>query len=181
MEELYFIVDVEVDGPNIGYNSMLCIGSALLHPKELEVVDTFEINLEPRQEGISDPKTMDWWKQHPVAFAAISKDRVPIKEGMEAFAKWVRSHDGERVFCAQPLSFDYPWIRWYFNLAEIDIPFVWAGLDIATVAAIKLKKNFSRCDKRQFPKELINLESVSHTGASDAVVYAQFLAKLLKM
>ncbi len=71
--EIYVSTDIEADEPIPGPNSMLSIGSAAFE-FDGTVLATFSANPEPLPGASSDPVTMEWWAQHPDAWAAVRSD-----------------------------------------------------------------------------------------------------------
>src|SRR5207302_4214146 len=69
MSEVYVSTDVETDGPIPGPHSMLSFASAA-YRADKTMVSTFPANLKTLQGAAPSPVTMDWWQQHPDAWAA---------------------------------------------------------------------------------------------------------------
>ena len=68
-QEIYVSTDVETDGPIPGVNSMLSFGSAA-YRADKTLVATFTANLDLLPGATPDPRTMDWWRSQPAAWAA---------------------------------------------------------------------------------------------------------------
>lgn len=85
------MVDLETLGTSPGAQ-ILSIGLCAFHLTE-GIKETVEIVVDdPR--GRIDRPTVEWWlKQEPAAQQVISETfRVPIKQGLEQFAQFVRTH-----------------------------------------------------------------------------------------
>ena len=68
MELIYCFLDIEVDGPTPGENSMLSLGLAAFDEDEREV-GVFETNLETLEDARGAEDVMRWWRTHPEAWA----------------------------------------------------------------------------------------------------------------
>jgi hypothetical protein len=76
-------------------NSMLSLGSVAFDAGGAEI-DALQINLEPLPEATPDPRTMDWWKGQPEAWAAARVDQEPPEQAMVRYAGWVDDLPGRR-------------------------------------------------------------------------------------
>ncbi|MDP8995571.1 MAG: 3'-5' exoribonuclease [Pseudomonadota bacterium] len=110
----YFVTDIEADGPEPARNSMLSFGTVACSI-ERGIIDQFYAVLKPRNDRISHPEVMTWWKTQPEAYAEATRESRDAEEVTHEFAAWVESFDGNRVFAAAPLSFDGAWIDEYFR------------------------------------------------------------------
>src|SRR5438270_6584689 len=86
MTEIYISTDVETDGPIPGPHSMLSFASAAYTPDKT-LVGTFSANLELLPGAAGHPKTIEWWRTQPEAWAACRKD---LREPAAAMADYVR-------------------------------------------------------------------------------------------
>ena len=78
MLEIYVSTDVETDGPMVGKNSMLSLGSAA-YTADKQLLGTFSANLDALPGATPDPKTMDWWTTQPAAWAASLSCGPPVR------------------------------------------------------------------------------------------------------
>jgi hypothetical protein len=133
LRDMYFSVDIETDGPLVGINSMLSLGSTALDDDGKEI-STFSMNLKELDGAVQDEDTMRWWSGRPKALAAARKDPRSPKEVMHAFVVWVKGisepRNSKPILLAYPTVFDYGFIRWYlirftgsdiFDLNSIDL------------------------------------------------------------
>src|SRR5947207_15157630 len=72
--EIYVSTDVEADGPIPGPNSMLSFGSAA-YTADKKLLDTFSANLKTLPGATADPKTAEWWRSQPEAWAECQRDQ----------------------------------------------------------------------------------------------------------
>src|SRR5687767_12075821 len=103
MAEIYVSTDVEADGPIPGPNSMLSFASAAFSADK-KLVATFAVNLEMLPGAKGDPKTMEWWKTQPEAWAACRKDTRDPAEVMPEYVRWLKSLPGRPVFVGYPAA-----------------------------------------------------------------------------
>ncbi|MEO0357809.1 MAG: DNA polymerase III subunit epsilon [Pseudomonadota bacterium] len=111
---LYFVTDVEIDGPNVGLNSMLSFASVCVDAQG-QVRGDFETVLQPLPDRTADPDTMAWWATHPLAWAAATQNAMDPGAEMNRFADWVDSFDQRCVFASRPLLLDGMWIDAYLR------------------------------------------------------------------
>lgn len=74
LEAIYFVTDIEADGPDPSRNSMISFGSVALHERN-GIVGRFSVNLAPRSDRAPDARTTKWWATQPEAFAAAIGDQ----------------------------------------------------------------------------------------------------------
>src|SRR6266480_7533655 len=86
--EIYVSADVETDGPIPGPHSMLSFASAA-YLADKTLVGTFEANLTLLSGAKGDPKTMEWWRGQPEAWAACRCNLRAPAEVMPEYAAWL--------------------------------------------------------------------------------------------
>lgn len=182
--QLYIIVDIELNGQIPGEHSMLSIGAVASTPDE--EVGSFYKKLLPLDDLSADTETMDWWKTQPEAWREVNTDAEPASAVIEAFREWVKSFDKSPVFVASPLVLDYPFIQWYLHrfggeqLFE-DFKPVQRTLDLASFAAGKLYIPLARARRMQLPPEITKgMPEHSHKAIDDARGYGVILRNVLK-
>lgn len=155
----YCFLDVEVDGPTPGANSMLGFGLAAFDEDEREL-DVFEINLETLECASGAGDSMRWWATQPEAWAHVRRDTVPPAEGTERCLHWLERFGPDVALAAHPLLFDGLWLDWYFRKFcaaavfsgpfRIRCPFVGAGIDVPSYvqAALNMEYFKARPDYR---------------------------------
>src|SRR5580658_1437097 len=91
MSEIYVSVDVEVDGPIPGQNSMLSLGAAAFVAPSTDPIAVFSVNFDTLEGAEQDPETMAWWRkeeQHH-AWEAAHKDPQKVGIAIEQLIAWV--------------------------------------------------------------------------------------------
>ena len=150
--EVYVSTDIETDGPIPGANSMLSLGSVAFDHAGVEI-GALQVNLEPFPEARADPRTMDWWKRQPEAWAAATANQRPPDQAMQSYAKWVEALPGRPVFVAYPLLFDMMFVYWYLIRFAGRSPFSHSGIDIKTMAYIGMGGDaYREATKRNMPR-----------------------------
>src|SRR5215211_1719551 len=104
MAEIYVSTDVEADGPIPGPHSMLSFASAAFRPDKT-LVGTFSANLATLPEATPDPKTMEWWRTQPEAWAACRADLRDPAVAMPEYVAWLKGLPGKPVFVAYPAAY----------------------------------------------------------------------------
>src|SRR5215813_10142817 len=94
--EIYVSTDIEADGPIPGPHSMLSFGSAAYLPDKT-LFSTFTQNLETLPEAVAHPKTGEWWKTQPEAWAACRENLVEPSRAMHEYVEWIRGLPGKPV------------------------------------------------------------------------------------
>jgi hypothetical protein len=85
MPEIYVSTDIEADGPIPGPHSMLSFASAAYLPDK-KLHGSYSANLVTLPGAAGDPRTMDWWKTKPEAWAAC---RANAREPAEVMPEYV--------------------------------------------------------------------------------------------
>jgi len=120
MSITFFSVDVETTSTNPFKGQLLSVGIVPINGDTLEVYDGIHIPVEYDPDGYIDGSTYDWWRQQgDEAFQAAwdIENRLSKTAAAAAASNFVnRFSDNlkERVFCANPVSFDYPWLQKLF-------------------------------------------------------------------
>jgi hypothetical protein len=150
--EVYISTDIETDGPIPGANSMLSLGSVAFDATGKEIA-SFEINFETLAGAAPDPKTAEWWKTQPEAWAAARTNPVEPKAAMGRYLQWVEGLPGEPVFVAYPLLFDMMFVYWYLIRFCGRSPFSYSGIDIKTMAYAAMgSTSYRGATKKNMPK-----------------------------
>jgi hypothetical protein len=168
MAEVYVSTDVETDGPIPGPYSMLSFASAA-YRADKTLVDSFAANLETLPGATSDPGTMNWWKQHPEAWAAARAHPEEPAVVMPRYVEWVTRLSGRPVFVAYPAGFDFLFFYWYLIRFTGDSPFSFSALDVKTYAMALLKTEYRDAVKRNMPRRWFDPSlRHDHTALADA-------------
>lgn len=167
MTEIYVSTDVEADGPIPGPNSMLSFASAAFK-SDKTLVATFEANLELLPEASGDPKTMEWWRTQPDAWAACRANTRPPAIVMPEYVAWLKQLRGKPVFVGYPAAFDFLFVYWYLMRFAGESPFSHSALDIKTYAMALMKTDYRDSVKRRMPKRWFDDIPHTHVALDDA-------------
>lgn len=182
--QIYIIVDIELNGKIAGKHSILSIGAVASTMDE--EVGSFYRKLQPLEGLSADPETMEWWKAQPEAWDEVNTDAEPAASVIEAFRVWVKSFGKSPVFVASPLILDYPFIKWYLDRFACEQLFedfepVQRTLDLASFTAGKLNVPLAKSRRMQLPPEITQgMPEHSHKAIDDARGYGVILRNVLK-
>lgn len=115
--KVYVMPDIERNGKSFKESSILSM-SVIAVDKNGRLVTEFNAVLEERPDCPGDESTHLWWLQFPEQYAKAMLDPRPIREVMRDFADWVGSLEkhGKVIWCAGPVSADWPWLKLYVDL-----------------------------------------------------------------
>ena len=182
--QIYIIVDIELNGQMPGEHSILSIGAVASTMSE--EVGSFYKKLQPLEALSADAETLAWWKTQPEAWQEVNTDAEPAAMVIAAFREWVKSFGKSPVFVASPLILDYPFIKWYLHKFGGDQLFedfepVQRTLDLASFTAGKLNIPLAKARRMQLPSETIKgMPGHSHKAIDDARGYGVILRNVLK-
>jgi hypothetical protein len=167
MPEVYVSTDIEADGPIPGPNSMLSFASAaFLADKTL--VGTFAANLTTLPDAQGDPKTMDWWRGQPEAWAACRTNTRDPAVVMPEYVAWLKALPGKPVFVGYPAAYDFLFVYWYLIRFAGESPFSHSALDIKSYAMAVLGTDYRESVKRNMPKAWFDDLPHTHVALDDA-------------
>src|SRR5262249_42675268 len=130
---------------------------------------SFAVNLETLSEANPDPRTMEWWRTQPEAWAACRQDLRAPAAAMADYDRWLQSLGGRPVFVAYPLLFDMMFIYWYQIRFVDKSPFGHSGIDIKTLAYAALgMRGYRDATKRNMPADWFGKTPHSHVALDDA-------------
>ena len=178
MSEIYVSTDVETDGPIPGIHSMLSFGSAA-YRADKTLVDTYTANLELLPEATPCPRTMEWWKSQPQAWAACRVDPQSPEQVMPQYVSWLKKLPGKPVFVGYPVAFDFMFVYWYLIRFAGESPFSHSALDIKTYAMAVLGKDYRDSVKRNFPKSWFDPLPHTHCALDDAIEQGALFCNML--
>lgn len=177
-EEIYVSTDVEADGPIPGPHSMLSFGSAA-YRADKTLVDTFSRNLETLPGASAHPKTAEWWKTQPAAWAACRKDARAPDEAMREYAAWLRALPGKPVFVGYPAAYDFMFVYWYLIKYVGESPFSHSALDIKTFAMSLLGTGYRESTKKHMPRRWFDAAPHTHIALDDAIEQGALFCNML--
>ena len=181
--EIYFVTDIETDGPIPGPHSMLSFASAA-YSNAGELLYTFSVNLETLEGAKGHPHTMKFWASEPDAWHACRQDLVTPNLAMKDFVKWVRNACGKTsspVFVGYPAGFDFTFIFWYLIRFTGESPFSWSALDMKTMAMMLTGLPYKQAIKPKLPAEWLP-ENLPHThiALDDALEQGEIFCAMLR-
>ncbi len=177
MSELtYCVVDVELDGPTPGENSMLSLACSACGEDGAEI-DTFERNLEPLPGAAPTPEIAAWWQSQAEAWQHITADPKAPELVVSDFVDWLAELPGACVLAAHPLLLDGAWIDWYLRrFADLRVfegpfpgssPFAGAGIDIPSFVQAALGLPYFETQP-DYPPEFLGGIAHTHKPLDDA-------------
>jgi hypothetical protein len=178
MAEAYVSTDVETDGPIPGPHSMLSFASAA-YRADKKLIGTFAANLETLPGAKADPGTMNWWNQHPEAWAATRTDLQEPEQAMRRYVSWLKTLPGKPVFVGYPAGFDFLFVYWYLIRFTGESPFSFSALDIKSYAMALLKTEYRESVKRNMPRRWFGSGAHRHVALDDALEQGELFCHML--
>ena len=180
--EIYFITDIETDGPIPAEHSMLSFACIAMNEAG-EFLGEFSINLDTLPNAVVHPKTKLFWQSEPEAWAACRVDTVAPEVAMNDFVKWVHTvvkNHSAPVFVGYPAGFDFTFVFWYLQKFTGGSPFSWSALDMKTFAMALTGLPLKQAIKPRLPSEWLP-ENLPHThiAIDDAREQAQIFRAML--
>lgn len=182
--EIYFVTDIETDGPIPGPHSMLSFAS-VAYDAEGTLLDTFSVNLDFLENATAHPFTKKFWASEPEAWAACRTETVAPELAMKSFAAWIKGickNDSSPVFVGYPAGFDFTFIFWYLMKFNGESPFSWSALDMKTFAMAISGLPYKQSIKPRLPKEWLPEELPhTHIALDDAMEQGHIFCQMLKV
>jgi len=186
--EIYISIDIEADGPIPGPYSMLQFGAAAFQlgaEDPRTPIGTFKANLDLLPDAHQDPGTMEWWAKQGDAYANTRVDTQPVNLAMKQWVAWVRSLPGKPVIIGYPVTYDFLWLYWYtvnYGLEPGErCPFGFQGLDLKTMAWVRLGVDYRNASKRNMPQRWFQgAPKHTHDGLDDAIGQGILFVNILK-
>lgn len=183
-----FSVDVETTSTNPFTGQLLSVGAVAVDYDTLEVNldDAFYARVEYDPDGLIDPATYEWWTSTNVSTPVFEEawtaeprySSVATAAALSVWACKFSDNVHERVFAANPASFDYAWIlKLYSSTDVVQIPFSHRTMCMRNIA-FGLEKETewgqSRGSRMHQPTD-------PHNALSDATAQAYDLVDLLRV
>jgi DNA polymerase III epsilon subunit-like protein len=189
---VYFSVDVETSGLLPSNGELLTVGAVAVTASG-HIIDQFYVRIDRKvmlheswyNENLPpQSETQEWWRSQDAfvkaeAYGGVKLERHPISTAAHMFRNWVISVGGDdaknRIFVANPVSFDKMWISAMFMATQMNDPFHYRTLCLRSMAFGKDKDvtDFHSNDLRS------NRPTHPHHALSDAYAQAQDLLELL--
>lgn len=187
-DPVFFVTDIETDGPDPGIHSMVSLASIACDAGGRRL-GHIALNLHPIADHAADEGTMAWWRTEPAAWGATLVERASPEVAMGRFAAWVRGFGGSPVFVGYPLIFDGSWVDWYLRrflrMRLLRAPrseawlFAGGGLDLASFAMGRTGLSYADCTAKHYPEAWFGGHPHSHVALDDAEGYASLLRHIL--
>jgi len=178
--ELYVSTDIETNGPIVGKNAMLSIGSAVF-TADKQLLATFSANLEIPPDSEPDRHTMAWWATQPRAWATCRVNPEAPETAITRYAACLKALPGKPVFVAYPAAFDFPFVLWYLNHYAGENPFGYSVIDIKTYAMAILRKPYHQCGRASMPADWLGPSPHTHIALDDAIEQGLLFCNMLKL
>jgi hypothetical protein len=146
---------------------MLSFASAAYSPNK-SLIGTFEANLTLLPDAKPDPRTMEWWRGQPDAWAACRTNPREPAEVMPEYAAWLKWLPCKPVFVGYPAAFDFLFVYWYLIRFAGESPFSHSALDIKSYAMALLGTEYRESVKRNMPARWFDPLSHTHVALDDA-------------
>jgi hypothetical protein len=183
---LYISLDVEASGPVPGMFSLLAIGACAVvdDGSEARLIEgaenEFKVLLKPLPEAGSDPEALKY-AGGLVPEELVTTGVVP-RDAFLALNEWVErvrtSVGASRAhFLAHAASFDWMYLRWYYELLGIVCPFGFAGVDIKAYAMGALGVGWEETSKDALGRRA-GLEPVDPLRLHDPLYDAHYQARM---
>jgi hypothetical protein len=178
--EVWFSLDVEVDGPDTALNSLLSV--ALVEyiydadSKRYTEGQVFTVDMKPSAGRVVNAKTLAWWhsdKGNPTEYKRLQQATTTQQQGATQVETWIKSRVGNHqkpVLIAFPTMFDGEWLDQLFvqQLGRHG-PMCFQSYDIRTYASACLKVPLSTCGKQQALLSFMDPAAIhTHRAVDDA-------------
>jgi hypothetical protein len=186
MPTLYISLDVEASGPVPGLFSLLAIGACGVvdDGSEARVLDgadyEFKALIKPLPDAGVDPEALKF-AGGLVPEELVTTGREP-REALLSLNEWlerVRSSVGASRghFLAHAASFDWMYMRWYYEKFGVHCPFGFAGVDIKAFAMGAMGISWEETSKDMLGRR-VGLEAVDPLRLHDPLYDAHYQARL---
>lgn len=165
---MWFVVDVESDGPIPNKYSMVSFGV-------VAVTNALDQTFFGKTRPISDE-----WVPEALAVSGITREEHLTfddpKEVMQKFGNWLETNnrDGRPLFVSDNLAYDWQWINYYFHYYVGKNPFGYSGRRIGDLYCGLVKDSRARWKHLRRTKH-------SHHPVDDAMGNAEALIAMQKM
>lgn len=194
--DIYVCVDIETDGPVPGKNNMLSLAAAAYRLNKnpdgtlyKTLVSSFTVNLRDVPGCVPDDLTIrEFWGKNLEAWAVAMRNRVEPRVGLQDFVNWCDclhgQLNGEIIFAAYPLAFDYMWVTHYLRMYDIDSPFGFRSLDIKSLAmgfrvATGTGSGFTGWSRDDLPCAFFDDLPHTHIALDDAIEQGALLCNII--
>lgn len=183
--QIFIVVDIEADGPAVGFHSMLSLAAVATTAKQ--EVSQFYRKLIVLPDAPPDPTTTEWWNENPEAYTEATSDPHPPEQVMTEFYNWITDLGREAIFVSNPVSLDYTFVSWYLFRFAPGNPFKneknsIRALDLKSYVAGKYGLPFEKAKRMYWSEDVTKgMPEHTHNALDDAKGYAIVLRNLIAM
>ena len=180
-DQFFFSVDVETTSTSPFDGELLSIGIVPVNSATLEILDGKHWALEYDPTNV-DPQTKQWWsEQSDEAYeAAWLGERQYIVDAAEEIFDFVTSFTDayhNRIFAANPVSFDHPWVVKLFTNAGVENPFSYRTL---CMRSMQYGMTGGIWGQSRWKDDFFHVSKIPHHALWDATSQAQDLISMLE-
>lgn len=164
INEVYFSVDCEFDGPIPPTHSMLSFGSVAFTLQD-GIIGEKEYNLKTLPGATMHTDNKKFWDRNPKAYEATLVNPWEPFDAMKDYAAHIEEMTKKKhkpILIEYPGGCDYSWVHWYFHRHIGYCPFGHSSHNMKSYAAAMLKCAFRDSAKGQYPKHWFN-RNLKHT------------------
>jgi hypothetical protein len=183
---IYISLDVEASGPVPGLFSLLAIGACVVADDGSEArllpgaENEFKVLVKPLEGAANDPQALKFTGGLLPEELAVSGTEP--RAALVALNEWVervrRAAGASRAhFLAHAASFDWMYMRWYYEAMGVPCPFGFAGVDIKAFAMGALGIAWEETAKEALGRR-VGLEPVDPLRLHDPLYDAHYQARL---
>lgn len=180
---MFFSVDVETSGLNPWEGELLTVGCIPVTEDGIILDEPFYARLEYSfLYNLVDPSTdtLKWWSEQEVS--VIEEAFHGIRESMEnaasrfvTYMKRLEPEWSNRIFVANPVSFDKMWCDYWFSQTAFDVPYHYRSLCLRSMKYGLVANTTYGSDRSTHSSE------IPHHALSDARAQALDLQTMLEM
>jgi ribonuclease T len=183
---VYFSLDVEASGAVPGLFSLLAIGACVVGDDGSEArllegaANEFKILVKPLEGAANDPQALKYAGGLLPEELAITG--IAPRDALVALNAWIdrvrHAAGASRIhFLAHAASFDWMYLRWYYEAMGVLCPFGFAGIDIKAYAMGALGISWEETAKDTLGRR-VGLEPVDPLRLHDPLYDAHYQARL---
>jgi hypothetical protein len=185
LQDHYFSVDIETDGPIPGEYSMLSFGivEAGTHDGNRysppDRIDEFYVEIAPLAGARFEPEALE---VNGLDRSALVHAGDAPESAMRRSADWILSRAGGRrpVMVGSPAVFDWMFLHWYYVKFVGRSPFGYSSaFDLKTMIAVKTQVPIAQASVKHLPTWLMGSTPRTHNALDDARNQAQAFSNVI--
>lgn len=184
MSNHFISIDVETDGIT-PYSNLLSIGAVVIQldgarTNPAKMVNTFYEQLLPREDGIPNDKTVEWWtedSERALEWKRLNTNSIDPKTALARFDDWIQRIGYPAIPIAWKPEFDMAFINYYSD-RYLGKPQLFHrkrnGLDIKLLTALALNLRYEdvSLETHAFPEFGVD-GKLDHNALNDAIMQGQ--------